>query len=243
MPKIVRVYSVKSNHTIDKPLFRCCLNSYTGKRGSCLNCPPCQYINPRYKRQCRLSACQDSKYCHIHMKTVYNVVLKPSRIVGAGLGLFCYTNQDIGAQERKDHQAPVFKPGDRIVPYGGNLIPKLEFDQMYDYIRSDDHKKIEPTAPYSVMDQKDGYVRDAICRRRAGAYANDPFSLKKVNAKLSDDNALIAIKNIYKGDEILVNYGKPYWDHHDELKYVIARVRGVSSGRKQRVKKGQYQKI
>jgi len=121
-----------------------------------------------------------------------NLLIKKSRIPGAGKGLF--TRHFIAK-------------GTRIVEYKGrtttwkNVLKGKEFNRYVYYINRN-------------------YVIDAMRRKKAFArYANDANGLLKNdglanNAKYVVDKKRVFIeakKNIAPGEEILVSYGKEYW--------------------------------
>ena len=206
MPQSLTVYKKIDGHRGD-PLFSCCLNSH-GKSPQCSSCGQCTGTTRRGTR-CQQKTCRDADFCHHHLKRNYNVVINISRIPHAGLGLFCVTSQDIGDQERRNGEAPVFRRGSFIVPYGGHELKQSTLDLLYDYIH--ERKRVENAGPYAIQSDRDDYVFDGLCYRRAGAYVNDyRHSGKTPNARLWPDG-IRAIKNIYKGDEIYVDYGDDYW--------------------------------
>ena len=235
MPDQVRVYGVTASGEQGTPLFSCCIDSY-GKPGNCGPCAPCQAMTKK-GHQCTKTACHDTQYCYTHLKQMKQVVVAPSRIRGAGLGLFCSTSKDIGDAERKAKHEPVFKKGDIIVHYGGQQLTVAETNERYDYDqeykdRSGEIKvrRIQPTAPYGLQKTRN-VVLDGMCHRGAGAYAN--ADEKKYNAELADRTGNIrATKRIYKGDEILVHYGARYWKGLHLIKYDTSKSRGKPASRR-----------
>jgi SET domain-containing protein len=119
--------------------------------------------------------------------------VKRSIIPGAGKGLF--TKKQI-------------KKGARISEYKGKITAWKNMD----------HKN--GGNPYILFVNKD-HVIDAWHSKKAKArYANDAKGLKRIkgitnNAKYIHDGTRVfleAKKNIPPGSEILVDYGKDYWD-------------------------------
>jgi uncharacterized protein len=121
-----------------------------------------------------------------------HLVVKDSTIPGAGLGLF--TNVDI-------------EKGTRIVEYKGRITiwkeVKNDSTNMYLYTINPKH----------VIDAR--RTKKALAR-----YANDAKGLTRIkgitnNCVYVNDGLrayIEAVKNIPAGAEILVDYGKPYWD-------------------------------
>jgi uncharacterized protein len=121
-----------------------------------------------------------------------HLVVKDSTIPGAGLGLF--TTIDI-------------EKGTRIVEYKGRITiwkeVKNDSTNMYLYTINPKH----------VIDAR--RTMKALAR-----YANDAKGLTRIkgitnNCVYVNDGLrayIEAVKNIAAGAEILVDYGKPYWD-------------------------------
>jgi SET domain-containing protein len=122
-----------------------------------------------------------------------NLIIKRSLLKNAGKGLF--TKKDI-------------RKGERIVEYKGRI-------RTWKEIKSEDEFN-----GYVFYINRD-HVIDAKKTSRARArYANDAKGLSKVNGirnncKYEQDGLKVyitAIKDIPAGSEILVGYGKEYWD-------------------------------
>jgi hypothetical protein len=211
MPSQVTVYKKKDKYgkiSGGDPIVSCCINTY-GKPGGCSPCQRCQAVSSS-GRQCKRTTCIDSKYCYAHLRKEDFVVVAPSRIKGAGLGLFAWTDKKLSEVERKTAR-PMFVKDDYIVAYGGVLLKQSLLNKIYDY--QVQGKQIKPTVPYGAALGDTSCSLDALCKRRAGAYANDPKGTQFVANAHIDKNGLVALKHIYKGDEILINYGlrRGYW--------------------------------
>jgi len=118
--------------------------------------------------------------------------VKESTIPGSGLGLF----------------TKVFiEKGTRIIEYKGRITTwkevKDDWENVYLYTINPKH----------VIDAR--YQKKSLAR-----YTNDAKGITRVkginnNAEFFNEGLrafIIATKNIQPGEEILVNYGKPYWD-------------------------------
>lgn len=120
------------------------------------------------------------------------LLVKESTLPGAGRGLFTKTDIAVGT---------------RIVEYKGRITTwkeaKHDVDNGYLYV-VDDHYVIDA-----------GKATKALAR-----YANDASGLVRVkgirnNAKYVNDDGKVyieAVREIPAGGEILVRYGKEYWD-------------------------------
>jgi len=122
-----------------------------------------------------------------------NLEIKKSVLPGAGKGLFT--------------KKPI-RRGTRIIEYKGKVTTWKEAD----------HKDGDNRYIYFV---KRNHVIDAGASKKTKArFANDAKGLKKIrgitnNAKYVEDGLKVFIeakKNIPAGAEILVDYGKEYWD-------------------------------
>lgn len=77
-------------------------------------CHRCRYVEPdettarrkgwkpsqtlRPGDRCKRTTCRESEYCWTHLRKMYRVRIAPSRIVGAGLGLFAGTDRPLEAK-------------------------------------------------------------------------------------------------------------------------------------------------
>jgi hypothetical protein len=96
------------------------------------------------------------------------------------------------------------------------MISQSKLNSLYDYMYK--NRWVINTAPYAIQSSRKGYVLDAICDRRAGAYVNDiRNSNQSVNAQLNADGFVYAIQAIIPDQEILVNYGEAYWSGLDGI--------------------------
>ncbi|MBK5272514.1 MAG: SET domain-containing protein [Bacteroidia bacterium] len=121
------------------------------------------------------------------------LVVKRSRLAGAGKGLF----------------TKVFIPkGSLIIEYKGTITTWKEVD----------HKKGDNVYIYYI---KKTHVIDAHPHpEELARYANDARGLKKIKGMVNNAEYkeiglkvfLVAKKDIPAGSEILVDYGKEYWD-------------------------------
>jgi hypothetical protein len=169
--------------------------------------------------QCKRKT-KHSYWCGAHLK-MHHVAIRPSTILfedksykgksvykRAGMGLYAQKN-------RKAESEPVFDKGDKITPYGGEVITQAEADR----------REAAGKGGYMVHVNKK-FVLDAPSNCDApGRYANDGvFKQKKdkANARISlytpskksgkrPRATLVADKPIKNKDEILLDYGEKYW--------------------------------
>ena len=156
---------------------------------------------------CKRKVIIGTPYCKDHLRSVLKLSIRNSLIPNAGKGLF--------ADERG--AAPgdiVFHAGDPITPYEGKRMSKLELNNLYG-------RDQNVTAPYAIereySEQHRGSIRprsfilDGATDRGIANLANQAMNNPDNNAKLHEDTAaLVAIKDILQGEEILTSYGQNY---------------------------------
>ena len=159
--------------------------------------------------QCKRQQYIGFSLCYQHLARDSHLKIAPATNPEHGKGLF--------ATNLTKDQEVVFRKGDRIIEYNGDVLTKAELDNRYGGDQKD-------TAPYGFQVNKDKYL-DSACLRSAGSLANHK-PLHQANAKLylATNNGCVyikALRNIKNGQEIFVNYGRSYkfQDNH-ETKYV-----------------------
>lgn len=165
----------------------------------------CKAHNPRTNKQCSRMVTKSLPYCWQHNKLVAHVLIKPSGIRAAGLGLFA-------CDKKKHGNAIVFREGDFIAPYNAPRLRPQELTHRYGK---------DATGPYAYSyETHKGQTRylDAACARSLAAYANDARGAGN-NAELDRRNkriGLFALRNIRNGEEIFTSYGPSYWQGIDK---------------------------
>ena len=109
----------------------------------------CSYVmtnNERCKRRCVIGL----PCCHSHLPIKYHIEVKTSLIPHSGKGLFV-------KDKSKAANTVVFRLGDNICPYNGELIDQATFDERYG------NPELNLTAPYAVKVNK-GKYEDAALR-------------------------------------------------------------------------------
>lgn len=196
------------------PYFYSYFNAGTGDRTECtLTCNTCEEKKADGS-QCSLTSCIGTPFCWIHLLHKHHLRIKPSKIEGAGKGLFA-----IGSKEqRKAPNDVVFKKDFHIINYGGEPINNATLQQRYP------GKNLGPYVIRSGKGNKQ-QIEDAGCQRGVGSISNHvengthkegPLKGKRVinafiNWNLSTEVFdLIAYRDIHHGEEIFVNYGNTY---------------------------------
>ena len=214
MPIHVRVVNPEHQR---KSLFQCVING-NGKK-----CKQCKFIKKNAER-CKLKTCTD-EFCWIHLQKKFRVRVAESRIRinghSIGLGLFARTNKPLDARildRLHSHKASeedktkylVFKKGELIGKYIGEHLSKKRLDDRYDY-KDTQGTLHEQTAPYAfTVGHK---IYDGLCKRNFMVYANDPTGTGlKPNMKPSRKSPnMMALRDIWQGEELLWEYGETYW--------------------------------
>jgi hypothetical protein len=140
-----------------------------------------------------------SHTCPYHTAKLHNLVIRPSTLPNAGLGLFATTQ----------FYSPMI-----LGEYKGEVLTQAQIDARYG-------KGPKDFGPYALMVHKN-YILDAAVERCLGAYINDGRDVKPSNVKwvckhdkeppYTPHMFLVAIQDIRIDDEILVSYGADYWE-------------------------------
>ena len=155
--------------------------------------------------RCKNRVCQGVVLCHQHRKSV-KLKVKQSGIARAGKGLFAWEPSNGGN---------IFKKGDTIGYYRGELISNKRMDKRYGKTGN---------APYTVATSRSSVAGntnkniDAGCKRGLMSLANGSRGMAGANARFIDNIrpdktiAVKATKNIQHNKEIVLHYGKAYFD-------------------------------
>jgi len=139
------------------------------------------------------------------------LVVKPSSIPEAGLGVFACKR---GTSENE----LVFRRGTRICSYGTeeNRIVLGNAVSRYGTLS---------TQPYTYQTE-DGKYYDSADYRTIGAIINDSKgSGIPCNARFSEKGyevCVVAVKDIYAGQELFISYGDEYWGSISMCKYTTS---------------------
>ncbi len=192
--------------------------SQNGKEFRCnLICKQCMGHDTKRDKRCTKKSCFALPYCHEHLAKNAHLVIKPSGIQDAGLGLFALRD---------------FMKHEYIIEYIGLKWTQEQINAIYGDSKFD-------FAPYAIKLGDDGYYVDAACFRSVAAMANDARSRSKNNAtfRLSLDAEqvfVVAKKLIKSGEEIFVSYGAKYWQtsahkHRSTFATLPSRIKNPTS--------------
>ena len=139
---------------------------------------------------CRISIRKRGQFCVAHQQRELGIVVKPSEIKGAGLGLYTMVPR---------------KKNERIAKYGGVITDAKHVDESSNYVLQ--------LAANKLIDAKDALHSDYARFSNDANYGNTG---KKNNAKLSFSNAtntasVKASRPIKAKSEVLTSYGRDYW--------------------------------
>lgn len=188
----------KKTDNQERPGFNCILQ--------CGNCP---YV--KNGKVCGKRTCIGIEFCRKHLWKTHQLEIKQSSLEFGddknNLGLFAK------AYPKNDARVPVFNATDKrlVMVYTGEIIDKHEEKRRYG----------EATGTY-VADLGDKKrVVDGACKRGAAAMINHS---KQNNARLMNTGdggerrvEIVAVGDIYDGDEILVNYGEKYFGEKNDV--------------------------
>jgi len=195
----------------DETTFQCVLQSQQ-----------CDGVNNKNGRRCGRRCIIGTPLCATHL--MYNMRLKimPSQVPAVqafnGKGLFAYDpNLPAGAV--------VFKKGDVICRYEGEILTDQQIDQRY----GDEY-----TAPYALEEKKNRNI-DCSCKRGIGSLCNHSTTQDNVEFRRGYTGRGVQRRNyinvkakriIYNRQELLVNYGNEYTFDDDvshSTKYISNR--------------------
>lgn len=147
----------------------------------------CAYVDHSGNR-CRRITTRTHPYCAYHTRVVHGVEVRPSRIPGAGLGLFAVRR---------------FKPGEYLFNYDGDRLSVAEYIERYGDLG---------LGPYAIELNPntiiDAYRTDAGIARYICSYHG---SGRKPNVQYLSTGKWIeiwTIRAIEPGEELLADYGK-----------------------------------
>ena len=143
----------------------------------------------RCKRNCIIGF----EYCYLHLEKEQQLRIKDSTIPQADKGLFAMN-------KNKDDDEIIFRAGDTITRYNGQVITQQQRRQRYG----------NKTAPYAV--NVGNKVIDAALKRGVGSLANTRPSKNNATLSVYTRNnqpfaSIKATKTIRNGDEIFNSYG------------------------------------
>jgi SET domain-containing protein len=155
--------------------------------GSIRSCVQCSGTTIKGDR-CKKKTCQYADYCNTHTVAV---VIKPSGIKNAGLGLYA----------KKD-----FEKGEIVGKYFGEKMTQNQFDNQ------------TPSSDYGLTVKKNVIYDAKNTQSTPLRFANDARSILRTNTRFSKNFksnpiqvSVVATKNIKKLREIFLDYGPNYW--------------------------------
>lgn len=197
------------------PQFRCVVE-----------CHQCKARSKRSGARCKRTTCLGLPFCWSHAKTEMHLLITKSRVPGAGKGVRAY-----GGTKASRRETVVFRKGDTIASYDGQLIRPTWLAQRYDWGGHD------VTGPYAISGNSKQRIWDAACRRTIASLFNSTRTKSAANAHVvphrPDRNGrpvpptVVAKRVIYHDDEIRLYYGKDYWAGH---KYISTHTTRRKSG-------------
>ena len=166
-------------------------------------CDTCSATSAKTGTRCKRRTCATHPYCWQHTQSIQKLKVKDSQVAGKGLYAAKLSKENKKKKKMWRGKVVVFKKTEKVVKYGGKLYTKEQFNRKYpgDY-----------TVPYALELKGKKYLDARSTKAGVGRYANDCKGTRlPCNARLSENGFIVATKNIYEGDEILVPYGRDYW--------------------------------
>jgi len=162
----------------------------------------CTYIHPDTAKRCKNLLGLYPQFCELHTMMVFNAYIAKSQIPNAGNGLYA---------------GPYgFKKGDIIGQYSfpWNSVTYGEIERRctnrkcwsYVFCDDDDPKNINNTKCWDGVDIRSTLMRNINDAHKSGFHNNAYFDV--IGGKVY----VVASRNIRPHKELLVNYGKEYFD-------------------------------
>ena len=176
-------------------------------------------------RRCRRTTTCDYQFCSFHLVRNFHLMVAPSRIPGAGLGVFAVKEatlrrlgKDTDGRPVGDDATVVFANGDSIGNgFGGEFLTEKAYDRRYD----GDASAYALTWYTDAKKTKEGPgLIDGFLARTISSYCNDAVNLTGDPEWSFWNNAawiqkgLTAEALVCHGDEIFWSYGAGYWTDH-----------------------------
>eukprot|EP01031_Cornospumella_fuschlensis_P027632 gene27632-33370_t len=136
------------------------------------------------------------EYCPAHMASTLKLAIRDSTLAGAGKGRLFAFDRAAGPDD------VVFRDGDRIAKYNGQLINAQELEERYGGY----------TAPYGVKVNAREAI-DCACKRGVGALGNTRPTANNATLSVNTRDKTASVKasrTIRNGQEIFISYGRAY---------------------------------
>ena len=161
------------------------------------DCQRCSARNVN-NRQCARRTCKIAHVCWQHLKSIYHLQVKKSRIPGAGLGLF--TTEPIKVRRGGTQRIVQYAARNRFT----HKLTERAVDDLYG----------DGLAVYVWCKNRnecyDARSTQSTNARRANG-CDRPGQRQQCNARITQGGWLVAQKSIPKGGEIFIPYGPEYW--------------------------------
>jgi hypothetical protein len=154
------------------------------------------------RARCQNNAVVGLPYCYHHAKIHLNLVIKPSTNMNRdGKGVYAHS------VEPRAQREVVFREGDVICHFYGQIRTRDDMNRRYGDVE-------QLTAPYAIQITQNRFI-DAACKRSMASMINHaPPSRANVRFKLQrgphgrvTQIAIVALRNILHGTELLIDYG------------------------------------
>jgi len=186
-----------------------------------------EYKCKLHQRKCHAENCLKwvdigYPYCTRHLKTKLYLKVLDSTVLNAGKGVFAW--------RRDMPKNVVFKKGDRVCEYEGEVITQTELDKRYSFLTATYVMQSADTVDDNVPENL--YV-DSACLRSIGAminHSNTPNCVVQLQHTNNQTKLVVtATKQIKHKQELFINYER---NNEDQEKYFNEDVRQTHSTEK-----------
>ena len=188
----------------------------------------CQATTAALQQRCRRTTGYDYQYCGYHLLTVLHLVIAPSHLPRAGLGLYACDAEMLKKYGRDPDGRPIIDENtvvfDQDEPigngFGGELLIDKEYDRRYPEGESSYTLEWDPPKSGPRLMDRHRITVDAFVARTSLSYSNDPRNVHDHSIWPFRANAywqgyadhMRALTPIHHGEEILWSYGHMYWE-------------------------------
>ena len=198
----------------------------------------CTFLENKQGARCHRSTTFDYRYCHVHLRELFNLMICPTTIPGLkGWGCFAVTKEEYNKSGLDNQKRPVlnekcvvFRKGELIGGdncfFVGELISTSEAERRYpdplcgDYLIGEHKQLIDGQVARTVLQFSNDALNVKTGLRNTPKYIKMPDWPIVQNAdgvEFEGRIYLVALKNICHGEEITWNYsgdskvGQDYW--------------------------------
>jgi len=176
----------------------------------------CLYDKVDGRHQCKRATVMPAGFCKPHLRKLFGVEIKKSKIAEAGLGLYATRTLRGGDVLHRHKYCDGEGSRDQCdMPYWGQLIDRFDSARRYN----------NKTAPYGVtVDAKHEHEIDSACLRGFTSFINHKLPANCIISMYEDEIPVFQLlRDVQPGEELYIDYGKAY-KFDDSMRHFSRRV-------------------